>query len=85
MSRPQDDGATERIPVAGPWVTELEVQYVADAAANDWYGNAGQSVGHVRAGVRRRARRRATPPRCRTAHRRCTSPSWPSASDRATR
>ena len=28
-----------------PWVTDLEVQYVADAAANDWYANAGQSVG----------------------------------------
>ena len=35
----------ERIPVAGPWVTDLEVQYVAEAAANDWYANAGQSVG----------------------------------------
>jgi perosamine synthetase len=34
----------QRIPVAGPWVTELEVQYVADAAANDWYGEAGKSV-----------------------------------------
>lgn len=40
---------TERIPVAGPWVTDLEVQYVADAAANDWYGNAGQSVGRFEA------------------------------------
>ncbi|GCE36411.1 Bacillosamine/Legionaminic acid biosynthesis aminotransferase PglE; 4-keto-6-deoxy-N-Acetyl-D-hexosaminyl-(Lipid carrier) aminotransferase [Rhodococcus wratislaviensis] len=37
-------GRTERIPVAGPWVTDLEVQYVAEAAANDWYDNAGQSV-----------------------------------------
>jgi perosamine synthetase len=35
----------ERIPVAGPWVTDLEMRYVADAAANDWYGKAGQSVG----------------------------------------
>jgi perosamine synthetase len=35
----------ERIPVAGPWVTDLEVRYVAEAAANDWYGNAAQSVG----------------------------------------
>jgi perosamine synthetase len=33
-----------RIPVAGPWVTDLEVRYVADAAANDWYGRAGESV-----------------------------------------
>ncbi len=35
----------DRIPVAGPWITDLEVQYVADAAANDWYAQAGQSVG----------------------------------------
>lgn len=31
-----------RIPVAGPWVTEKEVAYVADAAAGDWYGQAGR-------------------------------------------
>jgi perosamine synthetase len=37
--------ARDRIPVAGPWVTDLEVRYVAEAAANDWYGAAGQSVG----------------------------------------
>ena len=36
---------SERIPVAGPWVTELEAEFVADAALNDWYGNAGRSVG----------------------------------------
>ena len=36
--------ARDRIPVAGPWVTDLEVQYVAEAAANDWYLGAGQSV-----------------------------------------
>lgn len=29
-----------RIPVAGPWVTEKEIAYVADAAANAWYANA---------------------------------------------
>lgn len=37
-------GVAERIPIAGPWVSELEVRYVAEAAENDWYGNAGQSV-----------------------------------------
>lgn len=37
--------ANGRIPVAGPWVTDLEIQYVAAAAANDWYGHAAQSVG----------------------------------------
>jgi perosamine synthetase len=41
--------AIERIPVAGPWVTDLEVQYVAEAAANDWYGQAAQSVGQFEA------------------------------------
>ena len=29
----------EWIPVAGPWVTEKEVRYTADAAANGWYAN----------------------------------------------
>ena len=38
-------GTAERIPVAGPWVTELERDFVADAAMNDWYQRAGQSVG----------------------------------------
>ncbi len=33
-----------RIPVAGPWVTEREVSYVAAAAASDWYGHAGESL-----------------------------------------
>jgi perosamine synthetase len=27
------------IPVAGPWVTEKEVRYTADAALNGWYAN----------------------------------------------
>ncbi len=31
----------ERIPVAGPWVTEREVAYVAKAAADGWYERAG--------------------------------------------
>ena len=34
----------DRIPIAGPWVTDLEVRYVAEAAATDWYGDAGKSV-----------------------------------------
>jgi perosamine synthetase len=33
-----------RIPVAGPWITDKEVSYVADAAAGDWYENAGRYV-----------------------------------------
>jgi perosamine synthetase len=29
----------ERIPVAGPWITQLEIDYVTDAVTNAWYGN----------------------------------------------
>jgi perosamine synthetase len=32
----------ERIPVAGPWITNKEIEYVADAARNAWYGNSGR-------------------------------------------
>jgi perosamine synthetase len=35
---------SDRIPVAGPWVTEAEVAKVAEAAANGWYENAGHHV-----------------------------------------
>lgn len=28
-----------RIPVAGPWITQKELDYVTDAASNAWYGN----------------------------------------------
>ena len=31
--------ATETIPVAGPWVTDREVQYVAEAARTAWFSN----------------------------------------------
>ena len=34
----------QRIPIAGPWVTEAEVAAAADAAANGWYENAGHYV-----------------------------------------
>lgn len=30
----------KRIPVAGPWITEKEVSYVAEAARTAWYGHA---------------------------------------------
>ena len=33
-----------RIPVAGPWVTEREIRYVSEAAANDWYDGAGNAL-----------------------------------------
>lgn len=29
----------ERIPVAGPWITQKEIDYVTDAVTNAWYGN----------------------------------------------
>ncbi len=35
----------KRIPVAGPWITEKEVQYVADAAQNALYAAAPKDVG----------------------------------------
>jgi perosamine synthetase len=36
----------ERIPVAGPWITEREIAYVTDAVAHAWYGN--HNVWHER-------------------------------------
>ncbi|MBU2489917.1 MAG: DegT/DnrJ/EryC1/StrS family aminotransferase [Proteobacteria bacterium] len=33
---------SKRIPVAGPWITQKEVDYVADAAANAWFSRAGE-------------------------------------------
>jgi perosamine synthetase len=30
----------KKIPVAGPWITEKEIQYVTDAVTNAWYGDA---------------------------------------------
>ena len=33
--------STDRIPVAGPWITDLEVEYAADAARHGWYESAG--------------------------------------------
>lgn len=30
----------ERIPVAGPWITQKEIDYVKDAVTNAWYSNA---------------------------------------------
>jgi len=30
----------DRIPVAGPWITQKEIDYVSDAVSNAWYSNA---------------------------------------------
>lgn len=35
------DAVNERIPVAGPWVTEREVAHVTEAATEGWYERAG--------------------------------------------
>jgi perosamine synthetase len=32
------------IPVAGPWITEKEIESVTEAARTSWYGGAGQAV-----------------------------------------
>ena len=40
----------KKIPVAGPWITEKETAYVADAAAGDWYENAGRYVSRFEKG-----------------------------------
>jgi perosamine synthetase len=35
---------SKRIPIAGPWITEKEVAYAAEAAADGWYERAGYYV-----------------------------------------
>ncbi len=34
----------ERIPIAGPWITEREIRYVSDAVARCWYDHANEYV-----------------------------------------
>lgn len=38
----QSETRRERIPVAGPWITEREIEYVTDAARTAWYQRAGE-------------------------------------------
>jgi perosamine synthetase len=38
-----------RVPIAGPWITEREVEAVADAARTAWYDNAGTVIGRFEA------------------------------------
>src|SRR5688572_22246739 len=48
----------KQIPVAGPWITQKEIDYVTDAVRNAWYGRAGmyhdrlESAFAARLGVR---------------------------------
>ncbi len=42
-AKSQKTGAVKkmnRIPVSGPWITQKEIDYIADAAENAWYENA---------------------------------------------
>lgn len=57
---------TERIPVAGPWITEREIAYVADAAATNWYGRAHEYVARFEEAftVHSRRRRALSLPSC---------------------
>lgn len=41
--------AAGRIPVAGPWITERETRYAADAAATNWYGQANDYISRFEA------------------------------------
>ena len=34
-----------RIPIAGPWITDKEIQYVREAVTNGWYANSGKYQG----------------------------------------
>lgn len=46
------------VPVAGPWVTDLEVGYVTDAARNGWYAGAGEYPKRFEDAMARYAKRR---------------------------
>lgn len=39
-----------KIPVAGPWVTDREVEYTADAARNAWYAGANEYIHRFESG-----------------------------------
>jgi len=41
---------TEHIPIAGPWVSDLEIAYVTEAAKDAWYQGAGTFVRRFEAG-----------------------------------
>lgn len=38
----QSPAVSERIPVSGPWITDLEIRYVTEAATHAWYLGANQ-------------------------------------------
>src|SRR6187549_441760 len=45
----RESGVVKRIPVAGPWITELEERYVAEAVRTAWYENAGEGIARFEA------------------------------------
>ena len=49
---------SERIPIAGPWITELEVAYAAEAAATNWYDRANDFVGRFEGAFAEQTNRR---------------------------
>jgi perosamine synthetase len=55
---PERAGSSGRIPVAGPWITELEAGYVADALATNWYEHAGDYIARFEQGFAAHAGRR---------------------------
>ncbi len=40
--RSGDNPVTEPIPIAGPWITQKEIDYVTDAVRHAWYASANQ-------------------------------------------
>src|SRR5262249_30371879 len=52
------DSPPRRIPIAGPWITDLEAEYVADALATNWYEHANDYIGRFEDAFARHARRR---------------------------
>lgn len=47
-----------RIPIAGPWITDREIEYVTDAARNGWYSTAGVYIEKFERAVTTYTRRR---------------------------
>src|SRR5437588_717477 len=40
MTEPAPASRPAKIPIAGPWITEKEIEYVTDAVKTGWYGEA---------------------------------------------
>ena len=73
------------IPVAGPWITEREVEAVADAARNAWYRDSNLEIKGFEEDFAKYCRAPRTRWPCRRARRGSTSRSRASGSDPGTR